>query len=390
MSEKIISEKSVHSVFIFSGYGDSIDKKFIHSIKDNLEKELEKTANTNNSFIFLDETRPNELFFETENTVILYLLSEVYVRDIEKKIKTGESSNNLSDIEKGLELAESGKATLISIIVNASHEDEKDSLKEISTLTSLISSSEVHSASGKKVSSTLESLSKYVEIKCDQDLLDETVSDVVKLLVSKSGLKKNDISETSEIERLIDLLKKSIARNLSWRSSKWFILLVVTVGLFADAVVYAIALPIIPIIVERNGGGSSITGVLVSLFAVGCIGATPMAGWMASMKDPFAKKLPDGSKPKFGKRNAMLVALLLMLGCNVLSLIGLLPGLAGFITMGIARVLMGASSTIVWVLGLSLLAEAYKVDDGQKSDVGKAMSIAYAGNTAAKVISPPL
>jgi MFS family permease len=130
---------------------------------------------------------------------------------------------------------------------------------------------------------------------------------------------------------------------LHWRSSTLFIITTVGVGIFTDLFLYALIVPILPFILKDRVGvpQSSIqtyTSTLLAAFAAASFCFSPVAGWLAD-------KIEGRQKPFLAGLAALAVStVLLAFGRTVAEL-------------AIARALQGASSAVVWTLGLAICLE---------------------------------
>ncbi|KAG6919544.1 hypothetical protein DXG01_004207 [Tephrocybe rancida] len=126
---------------------------------------------------------------------------------------------------------------------------------------------------------------------------------------------------------------------LKWRSSYWFTTFVVTLGVIADLAVYTIIIPVMPFHLEQLGYNhvSTRTGWLLFAYSAGLVVATiPIAVF---------------SERHSTRRSPLILGLLLLAGSQVL-----LMEAGSYKIMCVARFLQGVSSSVVWVVGLALLA----------------------------------
>ncbi|KAJ3165999.1 hypothetical protein HK101_012023 [Irineochytrium annulatum] len=164
-------------------------------------------------------------------------------------------------------------------------------------------------------------------------------------------------------------------RKGSWRSSKWFITLVVFFGIFCDMFIYAVVIPILPFMVEEFGGNSTDVGILLAIYGLGILVSAPLLGVLSDLWTD--KRLP------------MLLSLLLLAVATVLF-----PIARSYAPLLIARFCQGAASAGVWTLGLALVADVYKEGPGEKQGsgggVGTAMGYVLSGYTLGQLVGPPI
>ena len=136
---------------------------------------------------------------------------------------------------------------------------------------------------------------------------------------------------------------------LRWRSSTFFIVSTVGIGLFTDLFLYGLVVPILPFILRdrvqlQPDQIQSHVSALLAAYA----GASVLFSLPAGI---IADKLPTRQLPFLTGLTALLLAtLLLFLGQNVAVLV-------------VARVLQGISAAVVWTVGLALVLDTVGPDN---------------------------
>ncbi|OZJ03935.1 hypothetical protein BZG36_02931 [Bifiguratus adelaidae] len=148
---------------------------------------------------------------------------------------------------------------------------------------------------------------------------------------------------------------------VSVRGSTLFLLATVGLGLFVDAVIYGIVIPIMPFILNNIHEGRSLTapvefgkdqslgvasqdtGILLAVYAAGMLIGAPFFGHF-------------GNKSKH-RRIPMLLGIIGLLAATILFMFA-----NAYWLLVIARFLQGVSGACVWTLGLCLVADRYEPD----------------------------
>ena len=136
---------------------------------------------------------------------------------------------------------------------------------------------------------------------------------------------------------------------LRWRSSTFFIVSTVGIGLFTDLFLYGLVVPILPFILRdrvqlQPDQIQSHVSALLAAYA----GASVLFSLPAGI---IADKLPTRQLPfLIGLTALLLDTLLLFLGQNVAVLV-------------VARVLQGISAAVVWTVGLALVLDTVGPDN---------------------------
>ncbi|KAG0329522.1 hypothetical protein BG004_002311 [Podila humilis] len=160
------------------------------------------------------------------------------------------------------------------------------------------------------------------------------------------------------------LVKKPFLHGL--RTHKHFITLTILLALFTDMVTYGIIIPIMPSILEHMGGDSTMTGVLVAVYAAGIMAASPIFG---TLSDKMASR-----------RGPMIIGLTGLLVATILFMFAKVYWLLIF-----ARFFQGVSGGAVWTLGLALMTDCFAADE-----MGIQMGKALIGHTMGLLGGPPI
>ncbi|KAL9066070.1 MAG: hypothetical protein Q9161_007795 [Pseudevernia consocians] len=143
---------------------------------------------------------------------------------------------------------------------------------------------------------------------------------------------------------------------LSFRSSKAFIVFVVSYAIFVDQFVYAVIVPVMPFSLHQHGGVSDDhiqywVSVLLSVYGIASFVVSPFWGWYTDRSS--SRRIP------------FLLSLLLTAGSTIMI------WRSSSIALQVAgRVLQGSAAAFIWITGLAMIADTV----GQK-DVGQ--SLAY-------------
>lgn len=130
---------------------------------------------------------------------------------------------------------------------------------------------------------------------------------------------------------------------LGWRSSSFFIVSTVGVGLFTDLFLYGLVVPVLPFVlhdrihIEPSQIQSYVSGLLAA-YAGASVLFSPLAGVIADRGS--SRQLPF----LLGLAALLVATLLLLLGRTVAIL-------------ALARVLQGISAAVVWTVGLALVLD---------------------------------
>ncbi|EME46585.1 hypothetical protein DOTSEDRAFT_70558 [Dothistroma septosporum NZE10] len=151
---------------------------------------------------------------------------------------------------------------------------------------------------------------------------------------------------------------------LKFRSSKTFIIVVVSSAIFTDIFAYGIVVPVFPFALTERAGIDqkeiqSWISIFLAVYGAALLVASPLFGWLAD---------------RMKSRQIPFMAGLLLLGASTAMLT--VGDSIGILAAG--RVLQGASAAVVWVVGLAVLVDTVGPDDigGAMGYVGLSMSLA--------------
>lgn len=135
---------------------------------------------------------------------------------------------------------------------------------------------------------------------------------------------------------------------LRWRSSTWFIVSTVGMGIFTDMVLYCLIVPVLPFMLQDrihlpDAEIQSQVSNLLAVYAAASVISSPITGLLADKWG--TRQLPF----LLGLTALLIATFLLALGQTILALI-------------VARALQGLSAAVVWVVGLALLVETVGSD----------------------------
>jgi DHA1 family solute carrier family 18 vesicular amine transporter 1/2 len=152
---------------------------------------------------------------------------------------------------------------------------------------------------------------------------------------------------------------------MSQRSSRRFVLGLVTFAAFTDIVAYSVAVPVLPDLTRKLGATPTTVGLLFASFGVTvlCV-AIPMG----AMSDRVGRKSP------------------LVAGLVGLTIATLMFAFAETLpSLFVARLAQGAADAVTWVVGFALLADLYG-----PAERGRASGIVMSGASSAFVVGPSL
>ncbi|KAJ1936271.1 hypothetical protein FBU59_005106, partial [Linderina macrospora] len=162
-------------------------------------------------------------------------------------------------------------------------------------------------------------------------------------------------------------LTRMLRKVNDFRCTPAAVLLVSTMAVFADTVVYGLIVPFLPdILQDKLGMSSSANGILFGCFGVGVLVGAPVSAYISDRY--HIRKWP------------MIIGLL---GLGATSILFALSN--AFWELVLARLAQGVSSGITWAIGLGMIADVYPHDS-----IGKAMGIAFSGFTLGYLGGPVL
>ncbi|WVQ79320.1 hypothetical protein IAT38_001417 [Cryptococcus sp. DSM 104549] len=153
-----------------------------------------------------------------------------------------------------------------------------------------------------------------------------------------------------------------------WRSSAWYITLVVALGVTTDILTYTIVVPVLPYRLQSLGYNnvSALTAWLLFAYSLGIFIFTFPVAY-------FFHKYPY-------RRNPLIIAVLVLEGALVLFMLA-----RPYWAMLVSRFLQGAASTVVWSVGFALICE-----NVEEKNIGRQIGFAMAGISVGSTIAPPI
>lgn len=134
-----------------------------------------------------------------------------------------------------------------------------------------------------------------------------------------------------------------LPRGIYWRSSTFFIISVVGMGIFTDLFVYSIIVPVIPFVLRDR---LHIPAENLQIYVSSLLGAMAASSFVFS---PIAGAIADRAGDR---QQPFLAGLVALLASTVLLAVGDSVGM-----IALARILQGMSSAVVWVVGLAICLE---------------------------------
>ncbi|KAH9964561.1 major facilitator superfamily domain-containing protein [Russula dissimulans] len=155
---------------------------------------------------------------------------------------------------------------------------------------------------------------------------------------------------------------------LRWRSSAWFVTLVVGMGITTDFLIYSIIIPVMPFHLQALGYSevSALMGYLLFAYSSGLAISTPVIAW-------YCERLRS-------RKGTLMIGLLALSGSQIL-----LMESQEYWVMIIARVLQGISAAAVWTAGLALVC-----DTVSEEQIGRYLGLAMSGLPLGQLIGPPV
>ncbi|KAG0046900.1 hypothetical protein BGZ83_007950 [Gryganskiella cystojenkinii] len=161
-----------------------------------------------------------------------------------------------------------------------------------------------------------------------------------------------------------DTKKKPFLHHI--RTHKHFITMTILLALFTDMSAYGIIIPLAPGIIERMGGDSTQTGILVAVYAAGIMASSPIFGILSDKM--ASRRLP------------MMIGLTGLLISTIIFIFAHAYWLLIF-----ARFFQGVSGGAVWTLGLALMTDSFAANE-----MGVQMGKALIGHTMGLLGGPPI
>jgi DHA1 family solute carrier family 18 vesicular amine transporter 1/2 len=127
------------------------------------------------------------------------------------------------------------------------------------------------------------------------------------------------------------------------RTSRGFVVVLVSAACFTDIVAYSVAIPVLPDLSRRLGASPTIIGLLFASFGVTLLSLS----------------IPMGAvSDRIGRKGPLVGGLAALAGASVLfAFANTLPWLFA------ARFVQGASDAVTWVVGFALLADLYDANE---------------------------
>lgn len=191
--------------------------------------------------------------------------------------------------------------------------------------------------------------------------------------MSSDTFTPNKISPLQRFKTIFGLTKDYSKRpiGLSWRSSTLFIVATVGIGIFTDLFLYGLVVPILPYLLEdaahvpRSEIQKHVSGLLT------------VYGGASFLLAPFVGYIADKSK---SRQAPYLCGLSACIAATVLFFVG-----RSVAVLFIARILQGASSAFVWIVGLALCMDTVGPDN-----LGKTIGTIFSFISIGELFSPIL
>ncbi|TGO07294.1 hypothetical protein BTUL_0295g00040 [Botrytis tulipae] len=176
------------------------------------------------------------------------------------------------------------------------------------------------------------------------------------------GLKAQILS--SKISEALQVISKA-------RSSKWFIIIAVSVAIFTDTFLYGVIVSVLPFALTERAGIAADrvqfwTSIMLAAYGAALVAAAPISGYFA-----------DNSR---SRQSPFFLGLLTLSGGNVMLCVGKNIGI-----LVAARVLQGFSSSLVWSVEPARLSDTVGSDQ-----IGQAMGHVGIGINLGVLLSPLL
>jgi multidrug resistance protein len=149
------------------------------------------------------------------------------------------------------------------------------------------------------------------------------------------------------------------------KAGRRVLLVIVCLALFTDALLYSVAVPVLPRYSTSLGASSAAIGLLFGAYAIGLLLASPAAGAISD---------------RVGRHGPMVVG---SFGIALATVIFAFSESYGALL--VARLVQGVSAAAVWAAGIALIADVFP-----PKRHGAAMGIAMASVSLGFIVGPPL
>ncbi|KAF2663519.1 MFS transporter [Microthyrium microscopicum] len=158
-------------------------------------------------------------------------------------------------------------------------------------------------------------------------------------------------------------------RFLKFRSSKTFLIFIISFAAFTDIFLYSVIVPVVPFSLKSR---AHVADDKVSTYVTVFIAAY---GAALALTSPLFGYIADHTRTR---RAPFLLGLLVLTAATIMLHLGRSIGVLIF-----ARILQGASASVVWIVGLAMMA-----DTVSKDDIGAAMGYVYLAMSLGLLMGP--
>lgn len=135
-------------------------------------------------------------------------------------------------------------------------------------------------------------------------------------------------------------------------------LLVISMAVFIDMLLYSLVVPIVPLYVTKFGASQTTVGILISCYAFTFIVFTPILGVVSD---------------KFGRRGSMLWGMVVLIASTLMFAFA-----SNMYILILARLLQGIAAAATWTAGLALITDLYPANKRGKA-LGTVITFMSAG-----------
>src|SRR5215813_7291264 len=143
---------------------------------------------------------------------------------------------------------------------------------------------------------------------------------------------------------------------MSFRTSRYAAVALVTLATFTDIVAYSVAIPVLPDFSRRLGASPTVIGLLFGSFGVTLLTVSMPMGAVSD---------------RLGRRALMISGMAALAGATLLFAFS-----NGLPWLFAARLVQGAADATTWVVGFALIADLYGPDER-----GRVMGLVMSGTT---------